>query len=106
MNTHRKFAFVVDGEVAFAMRFTNEVPLHERMIAGLSSDPVIVEVPRTTQVLTTLEPNGFMLKESLFRHQIFPDVCLEGIQIQTWQHPSLGFGKTKLGTSQPGAIRI
>jgi hypothetical protein len=46
MNTHQKFAFVVDGEVAFAMRFTNEVPLHERMIAGLSSDPVIVEVPQ------------------------------------------------------------
>jgi hypothetical protein len=46
MNTHQKFAFVVDGEVAFAMRFTNEVPLHERMIAGLSSNPTIVEIPQ------------------------------------------------------------
>lgn len=46
MTGQRKFAFVIDGEVAFALAPIPDYPQSERIVAALSSNPEIIEVPQ------------------------------------------------------------
>lgn len=46
-SSDRKFAFVIDGEVAFVLTPPRTAPgaTYERMVAGFSSDPKVIEIP-------------------------------------------------------------
>lgn len=47
----RTFAFIVDGEVIGTITIPAEAPNAERLWAGLSSDPVVVESTDTPGVM-------------------------------------------------------
>lgn len=45
------FAFVVDGEVFHIMSAPRDVPEAQRLIAGLNSDPMVINVSHNPEIL-------------------------------------------------------
>lgn len=50
INEVRAFAFIVDGEVVGTFHISNVSPNHERLWAGLASDPTVIECTDTPEV--------------------------------------------------------